>query len=102
MLSSRIAILLKRYGDQDLQAYKNKFDIYELYEASVQNVITDLNFDIRVFKHNTKTPTTIRENFCGTAKLAINWVLKDKKNKSVAIDLNESVLNWTKNIRFQN
>ena len=33
--------------------YKNKFDIYELYEASVQNVITDLNFGTRVFKkHN--------------------------------------------------
>ena len=79
-----------------MQAYKNKFDIYELYEASVQNVITDLNFGTRVFKkHNTKTPTTIREDFCGTAKLAIDWVLKDKKNKSVAIDLNESVLNWT-------
>ena len=68
----KLQILLKRYGDQDLQAYKNKFDIYELYEASVQNVITDLNFGTRVFKNITLKP---RQLFAKIFVARLNWQL---------------------------
>ena len=82
-----------------MQAYKKNIpiDVYELYEASVQNIETDINFAKRVFKrYNNKIPKIIREDFCGTAKLAINWALKDDKNKSIGIDLNKSTLQWSK------
>ena len=53
--------------------------IHALYEAAVQNVDTDLDFGRRVYKrHNQSEPTHIREDFCGTAKLAARWVQRNK------------------------
>ena len=69
--------------------------IHGLYEASVQNVDTDLDFARRVFsKHWKRQPTTLREDFCGTAKLACRWVQRNKKNQAWGIDFHQPTLDW--------
>ena len=70
-------------------------NIHWLYEASVQNVDTDLDFGKRVYsKHWKRTPLTVREDFCGTAKLAAHWVERNKKNEAWGVDFHQPTLDW--------
>lgn len=70
-------------------------DIHWLYEASVQNVDTDLDFGKRVYsKHWKRKPLTIREDFCGTAKLAARWVQRSKLHEAWGIDFHQPTLDW--------
>jgi SAM-dependent methyltransferase len=70
-------------------------DLHWLYEASVQNVDTDLNFGQRIYKkHRKKTPRTVREDFCGTAKLAARWAERGKAHETWGIDLHQPTLDW--------
>ncbi|MCK4564240.1 MAG: class I SAM-dependent methyltransferase [Verrucomicrobia bacterium] len=70
-------------------------DLHWLYEAAVQNVDTDLDFAKRVYsKHWKRKPLTVREDFCGTAKLACRWVARNKKNEAWGIDFHQPTLDW--------
>jgi SAM-dependent methyltransferase len=74
---------------------KPSLDIHWLYEASVQNVDTDLDFGERIFsKHRKRKPTKLREDFCGTAKLACRWVERKKKHQAWGIDFHQPTLDW--------
>jgi SAM-dependent methyltransferase len=78
-------------------AKKNKTppDIHWLYEAAVQNVDTDLDFAKRVYtRHRKHKPLTIREDFCGTAKLACCWVDRNKAHEAWGIDFHQPTLDW--------
>ena len=49
-------------------------DRHVLYEASVQSVDTETEFLQRVFKrYHGRSFHLLREDFCGTAKLACEW-----------------------------
>jgi len=70
-------------------------DIHWLYEAAVQNVDTDLDFAKRVYaKHWKRRPLTIREDFCGTAKLACHWVAGNNQHEAWGVDLHQPTLDW--------
>ncbi len=70
-------------------------DLHWLYEASVQNVDTDLDFGKRVYtKHRKRKPLTVREDFCGTAKLAARWVQRNKMHEAWGIDFHQPTLDW--------
>jgi SAM-dependent methyltransferase len=70
-------------------------DTHWLYEASVQNVDTDLDFAKRVYaKHWKRKPLTVREDFCGTAKLACKWVARNKQHQAWGIDFHQPTLDW--------
>ena len=74
---------------------KNSLDLHWLYEASVQNVDTDLDFARRVYsKHWKRKPLSVREDFCGTAKLACRWVQRNKKHQAWGIDFHQPTLDW--------
>jgi hypothetical protein len=74
---------------------KSRPDLHWLYEASVQNVDTDLDFGRRVYrKHCKRQPLTVREDFCGTAKLAARWVERNKTNEAWGIDFHQPTLDW--------
>jgi hypothetical protein len=71
-------------------------DLHWLYEASVQNVDSDLDFAQRVFSNHWKRrPLTVREDFCGTAKLACHWVQRNEKNEAWGIDFHQPTLDWS-------
>ena len=79
-----------------MNAPSNAFpDLHWLYEASVQNVDTDLDIGQRIFKRlRGRLPQTVREDFCGTAKLAARWVERGKKHESWGVDFHQPTLDW--------
>jgi SAM-dependent methyltransferase len=72
-----------------------KPDLHELYETAVQNVDADLDFAERIFRnHRHRSAKTLREDFCGTAKLACEWVKRHSKNQAWGIDIHAPTLAW--------
>lgn len=73
-------------------------DLHYFYEAAVQGVESDLDFATRVFKtKNRRKPVTVREDFCGTAALACEWVRRSPQNRAWGIDIDLSTLDWGRN-----
>ncbi|MEZ4653693.1 MAG: hypothetical protein R3E12_08905 [Candidatus Eisenbacteria bacterium] len=56
----------------------------------------DIKFFERIYRnHNAgKLPGSLREDFCGTAALAAEWVRKRPTNKALGIDLDGPTLDW--------
>ena len=70
-------------------------DKHVLYELSVQEPESDLDFAERIYaKHRGKRPTLLREDFCGTAVLSSEWVKRRVTNRALGVDLDNNVLNW--------
>jgi len=66
-----------------------------LYSAAVQSVEADLKFFRRVYKRNHgKLFRRFREDFCGTAVLACDWVRRGAKHEAWGIDLDRKTLDW--------
>jgi cyclopropane fatty-acyl-phospholipid synthase-like methyltransferase len=72
-----------------------KADKHELYEASVQNVEEECQFIARTFKQLRGRPAmSWREDFCGTASAACEWVRAGEGRTAVGVDLDAEVLDW--------
>ena len=70
-------------------------DRHRLYEASVQDTESELEFVAETFQALTGRPLRLlREDFCGTANTACDWVRKHPANRALAVDLDQSVLEW--------
>ena len=78
-------------------ARKLPCSLHRLYEASVQYVESDLDFIQRVYRRkNGRLPYRLREDFCGTALLACEWVKRSTKNSAVGVDLHAPTIRWAK------
>ena len=72
-----------------------KADIHELYEESVQNVENEVSFLSTTFRDlNGRTAHTFREDFCGTASLACEWVKQGEAYSAIGVDIDPAVLEW--------
>jgi SAM-dependent methyltransferase len=70
-------------------------DRHLLYSASVQSPDIDLDFFERVYKRTRgERFQSFREDFCGTAALACEWVKRRKKNVAWGVDLDGPTLDW--------
>ncbi len=70
-------------------------DLHYLYEASVQGVDWDIDFAARVFKNKRKRKAvTLREDFCGTAALACEWVSRSPRHRAWGVDIDQPTLDW--------
>ena len=70
-------------------------DKYDLYQKSVQEPEADISLIYRVFKnHFGRLPRLLREDFCGTAYFACEWVKTHMDNRAWAIDLDPVPLEW--------
>jgi len=70
-------------------------DRYDLYESSVQEPEADIQLVRRIFKNRfARPPRTLREDFCGTAYFAAEWVKRHAENRAWAIDLDPVPLEW--------
>ena len=59
---------------------------YDLYEQSVQNVDFEVEFISKTFKkYNKSECTTLREDFCASAKISSAWVKSNPRTISYAI-----------------
>ncbi len=68
-------------------------DLHETYEAAVQTPDVECEFINDTFrKIRGRAPQTLREDFCGTAALACEWVRGGPKRSAIGVDLEPSVL----------
>lgn len=75
-------------------------DIHELYEESVQNVENEVSFLQTTFRELTgRTGYLFREDFCGTASLACQWVRQGPEYSAIGVDIDPAVLEWGRNNR---
>lgn len=74
---------------------KRKPHRHELYQAAVQAPDADIRFFDRVYRErNQKLPSSLREDFCGTAALAAEWIRTRATNTALGIDLDGPTLEW--------
>lgn len=72
-------------------------DIHELYELSVQAPDAEVEIIDQVWEEQRgRRCVTLREDFCGTAQLAMEWVKYRDENKAWGVDLEPSVLDWAR------
>jgi SAM-dependent methyltransferase len=70
-------------------------DPYILYQTAVQCPESELDFVEGAFKTlRRRRLVTIREDFCGTAHVACDWVRRRKTHRAIGVDINPAVLAW--------
>jgi SAM-dependent methyltransferase len=70
-------------------------DRHYLYTAAVQSVEADLDFFNKVYRaRRGKRFHRLREDFCGTAVLAHEFVRRHRENQAWGVDLDEATLDW--------
>lgn len=78
----------------------DKADLHELYEESVQNVENEVQFIQTTFQQVRGRPAKVfREDFCGTASLACQWVRQGVEYQAIGVDIEPSVLEWGRDNR---
>ena len=76
-------------------------DRHELYEASVQNVEEECEFVTKRFKEiRGRKALSFREDFCGTASAACEWVRQSPQHTSIGVDIDPDVLAWGREHRL--
>lgn len=77
-------------------------DRHELYQLSVQSTEHELKFIEKAFKrHRSGSPTTLREDFCGTALFSCAWVLSSDDRQAVGVDISRETLDWAREHNVQ-
>jgi SAM-dependent methyltransferase len=72
-------------------------DRHRLYEDSVQDPDASVEFVEAEFRRLTgRRARLLREDFCGTAKTACEWVRRHTDNRAVGVDLDPEVLGWAR------
>jgi hypothetical protein len=70
-------------------------DKHELYELAVQEVVAECDFIDKAWKSKRgRLATTLREDFCGTAKACTEWARRRPTNHAIGVDLDRSVILW--------
>lgn len=70
-------------------------DKYRLYGEAVQTPGDDARFLARYFKRLTGRPLRIlREDFCGTANILIEFIRLHRENRGIGVDLDPEPLEW--------
>ena len=76
-------------------------DKHVLYEAAVQGAEYDLDFMERVYRRlNGRRFRDFREDFCGTALVAAEWVLRRPDHRAWGLDLDAPTLAWARDHRL--
>ena len=70
-------------------------DLLELYEQSVQEPEGEINIIDQIWmEQRDRRASLLREDFCGTAAISIEWVKRRKTNKAIGVDLDSPTLQW--------
>ena len=71
-------------------------DTLELYELSVQEPESEIDIIDQIWnEQRSRTARTLREDFCGTAAVSIEWVKRRGDNLATGVDLDRPTLDWT-------
>lgn len=70
-------------------------DRYDLYQRSVQNVEAEVDFVLETWNELRRRPAALlREDFCGTANAACEWVRRAASHHAIGVDIDPEVLDW--------
>ncbi len=70
-------------------------DRHHLYQESVQDTESEIDFVVETWAALRKRPAELlREDFCGTANTACEWIRRDPQHYAIGVDLDGEVLNW--------
>lgn len=70
-------------------------DRFALYQASVQMPEHEVQFFINAYRDSRgRTPTTLREDFCGTFSVSCQWVKSDNQRTAICVDASSATLQW--------
>ena len=70
-------------------------DAHFLYQEAVQSPDVDVRFIDRHFRRTTGRPARLfREDFCGTALLACEWVKLGPDRRAIGVDIDAATLRW--------
>src|SRR5210317_242162 len=73
----------------------SRADRHELYQESVQDTGAEIDFVQETWRDLRGRPAELlREDFCGTANTACEWVRRDPGHYAIGVDLDEEVLQW--------
>lgn len=77
------------------------FDRHLLYTAAVQHVEHDLDALEHIYRvRQGRALRRLREDFCGTAATACEWVRRGARNEAWGVDLHQATLLWAKRHRL--
>jgi len=72
-----------------------KADRHALYQLSVQNVESEIDFVDATFKKIKKRKAKLlREDFCGTGNTSCEWVRRRASNRAIGVDIDPDPLQW--------
>ncbi len=70
-------------------------DRHELYQLSVQNVESEIDFIDATFKAlRGRHAVRLREDFCGTGNTSCEWVRRRPTNLAFGLDIDQPTLDW--------
>jgi SAM-dependent methyltransferase len=70
-------------------------DRHHLYQESVQDTESEIDFVVETWAALRKRPAELlREDFCGTANTACEWIRRDPQHYAIGVDLDGEVLKW--------
>lgn len=70
-------------------------DLHDLYEQSVQAVDVEVEFlDETFMALRGRKPLSLREDFCGTASAACEWVRSHDERTAIGVDNDKPTLDW--------
>lgn len=85
----------KKNGKKGRASAASRADRYELYQRAVQDPEAEVDFIRRVFKEYRRgVPLRLREDFCGTALMATEWVKQGSRFTAEGYDLDPEPLAW--------
>jgi Methyltransferase domain len=83
------------------QSQAEQIDLYDLYEAAVQDPEGDVALLQRMYRtYYDRDPLLLREDFCGSAALCCAWVKADAQNRAWGIDIDPGPLAWARKKSF--
>lgn len=70
-------------------------ELHDLYQRAVQDVESEIDFVGETWHTLKGRPATwLREDFCGTANTACEWIRRDDAHHAIGVDLDDEVLEW--------
>lgn len=80
---------------QNAKTLAKTANIHDLYQNAVQAPEADVEFFIDTYKKlRGKQALLMREDFCGTALLSVEWCKTDPARSAIGIDLDKPTLDW--------
>jgi SAM-dependent methyltransferase len=72
-----------------------QYELHDLYEEAVQAVDVEVEFLDATFRSlRGRKPISFREDFCGTASAACEWVRSSQDRFAIGVDNDPDVLDW--------